>query len=131
MSSKSMSIYLKVLAVILLYGGLVHVGNLLGYSPMPYSEMPPSTRAAWQNGDVVFAILNFVAVIGLWRGKSWGIGVWLLMVVAQLIMYTLLTHIFTEQPQMIVFHLLALGIFATIWFQGRNAGIPPESTMQV
>ncbi len=46
------SIYLRVLAAIFAYGGLVHIGNMLGLPGTPWTQTP----VLWRIMDVVLPI---------------------------------------------------------------------------
>jgi len=88
-------IYLKILALIFTYSCLVHVANIAGFGEKPWLETP----LTWQIGDVVYGILDFAVVIGLWQGKAWGIVCFLVAILSQFFIYTVFLDAFTLTPE--------------------------------
>ena len=95
----SMSIYLKILAVLYGYGALIHIADLLsaghylgqthGYT---FARMP----VAWKIATVYFAILDTIVAIGLWKETWWGVACFLLAAASQVVMFAALTSIPTK-----------------------------------
>ncbi|MGD1936193.1 MAG: hypothetical protein ACFCA4_01360 [Cyanophyceae cyanobacterium] len=88
--------YAKFLALILLYGATVHVGNMFGLTGTPWQ----STPLLWQGMDIVLLVFNGVTAIALWRGIDWSIpltfgGIILL----QFLPYTLWRSYFILRPE--------------------------------
>ena len=54
-------IYLRLLACVLLYGGFVHLGNILGWSGTPWLETP----LLWRILDILLLVFNFGVAIAL------------------------------------------------------------------
>ena len=79
----SMGIYLRILALIYLYGGIGHYANLIGFGEIPFIQEPLS----WQIMDIYYAILATFTVIGLWLKTRWGIICFFLSAASQLILY--------------------------------------------
>ncbi|MDJ0650768.1 MAG: hypothetical protein QNJ60_18900 [Xenococcaceae cyanobacterium MO_188.B19] len=95
-----MGIYLRILAFIIAYGGLVHLGNLMGFGEKPWGEMP----LTWKVGDIIYGCLDLVTVIGLWQKTTWGIICFLSVIVSQFLIYTVFIDYFaftSEQRQTI------------------------------
>lgn len=65
------SVYAKVMALVLLYGATVHIGNMAGLTGTPWM----STPLLWQGMDVTLLIFDVTTAIALWRGLAWS--VWL------------------------------------------------------
>lgn len=63
--------YLRALALILGYGAIVHVGNMLGWTGEPWRQTP----LHWRVMDVVLLAFNAIAAVGLWFKSPWAI-VW-------------------------------------------------------
>ncbi|MDJ0732754.1 MAG: DUF6163 family protein [Nostocaceae cyanobacterium] len=119
----SINIYLRILALFFLYGAIVHYANLLGFGEMPWVEAPLS----WQIGDIVYAILDTVAVIGLWNRTTWGIGFFLLAAISQLILYLGFPHLFAFTPEqkqalwsIVIFHSVTVSIFFGLLFTTKE-----------
>ena len=90
------SIYAKLLAIVLLYGAIVHISNMAGFTGTPWL----STPLLWRVMDVLLLLFNAIAAIGLWRGFVWSVwwtfgGILLL----QFIPYTLLRSQFVLKPE--------------------------------
>lgn len=110
--------YAKFLALVLLYGATIHVGNVVGLTGRPWL----STPRLWQVMDLVLLLFNGVSAVTLWRGLPWS--VWLTfggMVLLQFIPYTLLRSQFILNPEdaqtlngLLVTEALLLGILALL-----------------
>ncbi|MGB7085190.1 MAG: hypothetical protein WBD47_06525, partial [Phormidesmis sp.] len=61
--------YAKLMAVVLLYGATVHIGNMAGLTGTPWL----STPLLWRSMDVALLVFNIVAAISLWQGFSWSV----------------------------------------------------------
>ncbi|MGD1942746.1 MAG: hypothetical protein ACFB0G_15670 [Leptolyngbyaceae cyanobacterium] len=90
------SIYAKFLALVLLYGATVHIGNIAGLTGTPWL----STPLLWRGLDITLLIFDVVTAVGLWRGLGWSVwsvfgGITLLQVVP----YTMLRSQFILKPE--------------------------------
>lgn len=95
-----MGTYLRILAIIIAYGALVHLFNLLGFSEIPWQQMP----LTWKIGDVCYGILDTATAIGLWQKTVWGIFCFLGAIASQFFLYTIFIDRFAfrvEQRQTI------------------------------
>ena len=113
-----MGIYLRLLALGYAFSALVHYGNLLGFGEVSFAEMPLS----WKLGDIGYALLDSVAVVGLWRKAGWGIVCFLLAAVSQLILYVGFPSVFVFTPEqhaavqgLVGTHLVTLALFFILW----------------
>ena len=89
-------IYAKFLALVLVYGATVHIGNIAGLTGTPWL----STPLLWRSLDITLLIFDVVTAVGLWRGRGWAVwsvfgGIALLQVVP----YTLLRSQFILKPE--------------------------------
>ncbi len=90
------AIYAKFIAIILVYGATVHVGNILGWSGVLWSETP----LLWRVMDVLLLIFNGVASVGLWQGTTWSIGILFGgIMLLQFLPYTLFRSLFIVNPE--------------------------------
>ena len=90
------AIYTKIIAIALLYGATVHVGNILGLTGTPWLTTP----LLWRSLDIILLIFDLVTAIALWRGLAWSI--WLLfggILLLQILPYTLLRSQFVFKPE--------------------------------
>ena len=111
---KSIGIYLRIIALLYLYGAIVHYANLLGFGEMPFIKEPLS----WQIADVSYAILDTITVIGLWLKTPWGMASFFLSAASQLFLYIGFPQWFAFNPEqqqllgsMVIFHIVTLLIF--------------------
>jgi len=89
-------IYTKIIAIALLYGAIVHIGNMLELTGTPWLSTPP----LWQSMDILLLIFDLVTAITLWRGLVWSI--WLLfsgIFLLQIVPYTLWRSQFVLKPE--------------------------------
>ncbi|AOW98519.1 hypothetical protein BJP34_02840 [Moorena producens PAL-8-15-08-1] len=89
-----MSIYLRILAFVFAYGAIVHFSNIAGFGEIPWLETP----LTWRIGDVFYGIVDTAAVIGLWQRQVWGIGLCLVGILSQFIIYTVFIDYFAFTP---------------------------------
>lgn len=88
--------YAKLVAVVLLYGATVHIGNMASLTGTPWL----STPLLWRGMDVALLIFDVVSAIALWRGLAWS--VWLVfggIALLQFVPYTLLRSHFILKPE--------------------------------
>ena len=115
-------IYAKLIALILFYGGLVHIGNIAGWGETPWL----STPLLWRVMDVILLCFNIITAIALWLAFTWSI--WLLftgMILFQFIPYTLMRSQFILKPDdaqtlngLLITEIIILVIFAVlIWWK--------------
>ena len=87
------AVYTKIIAIALLYGATVHVGNILGLTGTPWLATP----LLWRALDITLLIFDIVTAIALWREFAWSI--WLLfggILLLQILPYTLLRSQYTR-----------------------------------
>lgn len=77
-------VYLRVIAVVMAYGAVVHGANLLGFGERPWSEMP----LAWRLGDIGYLVADTAVAVGLWRREPWGVVLLLAVIASQFVIYT-------------------------------------------
>ena len=88
--------YTKIIAIALLYGATVHVGNIFGLTGTPWLATP----LLWRSLDIILLIFDLVTTIALWRGFAWSI--WLLfggILLLQVLPYTLWRSHFILKPE--------------------------------
>ena len=109
-----MAIYLRILALIIAYGALIHGTNLIGLGEMPWAEMP----LTWKIGDIVYGILDTVTAIGLWQRTVWGIFSFLGAIASQFLLYTIFIDYFafTSQQRDTIYGLLATELILVLVF---------------
>ncbi|MGD1806485.1 hypothetical protein ACP6PL_13750 [Dapis sp. BLCC M126] len=96
--------YLKILAFVFIYSGLIHIANIVSLGEKTWLETPQT----WQIGDIVYGILDLAAVIGLWQGKAWVIICFLVGIISRFVIYTVFIDYFpfTQQQRETIYGLL-------------------------
>ena len=109
-----MGIYLRILAIIIAYGALVHLTNLIGLGEMLWSEMP----LTWRVGDIAYGLLDTVTAIGLWQRTAWGIICFLTAIASQFLIYTVFIDyfVFTDEQRQTISGLLGTEIILLLVF---------------
>ncbi len=98
LTHKWTGIYIRVLAVILAYGAIMHVGNILGWTGKPWMDTP----LHWRTMDIVLLLFNIVVGVGLWIKAPWAVVVFLIgIIVLQIVPYTLFRSHFAESPDQV------------------------------
>ena len=87
------SIYLRLLACILLYGSIVHIGNILGWGTQPWLETP----LLWRILDIILLIFDLGVAIALFFKIP--LSVIILGVGFQFIPYIFFRSYFLTQPE--------------------------------
>lgn len=82
-----LGLFLRALAFVELLKGLAYWGALIaaGGTPDPFGGAP----AAWFAGCAFFAVVDPVAAVGLWLGAGWGVVIWLIATIGQLVLVSM------------------------------------------
>ncbi len=109
-----MAIYLRILAIIMAYGALVHLSNLMGFGEMPWGEMP----LTWRIGDIAYGLLDTVTAIGLWKRSVWGVFCFLTAIASQFLIYTVFIDYlaFTVEQRQTIYGLLGTELILLLIF---------------
>ena len=110
--------YLRLLAIVLAFGGLAHIGNILGLGGTPWLETP----GLWQAMDLVLLTFNAVVAFGLWTRRVWSIPALVCgLIVLQIIPYTVFRSAFVVAPedaavlmQLVVFEAMLIAILGVL-----------------
>jgi hypothetical protein len=108
--NRRVSVFLKVLSVILLLGAASHLGSILGVGGTPWVARPLLFRIA----DSVLLPLNLILAWGLWRARLWAVFTWLACIILlQFVPFLLFTDHFASNPveKRILYGLLATHAF--------------------
>ncbi|NEQ70579.1 MAG: hypothetical protein F6K21_34830 [Symploca sp. SIO2D2] len=111
-------IYSKVVALVLLYGATVHIGNITGLTGTPWM----STPLLWRGLDIVLLMFDIVSTIALWQGLAWSVLlVFSGIILFQFVPYTLFRSQFILKPEdaqilngLLGTEALLLGVFALL-----------------
>lgn len=109
-----MKIYLRVLAICYMTGAVLHAFDVLA-ARLNFLDMP----VGWKVWTVYLLIADLVAAIGLWKQKSWGIALFLLIGCTQLLAYIGFRSYFGDQSFLIGFHIITVGTFVLLSARAR------------
>ena len=115
-----------IIGVIYGFGGLVHIGNILGFGEMAWAEAPLS----WKLGDIFWGILDIIAVVGIILKAPVGVIALALAALSQIVVYgiwperfALTDEHFSVLRGMVYFHVLVLIILGFLaWFASSRTG---------
>lgn len=109
-----MKIFLRILAVIYAVAAVVHIGSILGFGRVPFTEAPLS----WQLSDIAYGVIDPIAAIGLWQQKWWGIAAFFVAAISEILLFSLVPEWFVVEPAQltmlrgfIVYHLVAIATY--------------------
>lgn len=101
-----MKTFLRIVAVLYALGFLFHLADLFDVR-LKFTDM----NGIWKIWVIYLFAFDFIAAIGLWRFKPWGIAAFLLVSISQLIAYLFFQNIFGPQWSLVAFHLATLSTF--------------------
>lgn len=89
-------IFLRALALVLVYGALLHVGNIFGWGGTSWLDTPRH----WRLLDVALLVFDLIVAGGLWLRRPWAVIAFVIGVVAlQIVPYTLFPDAFSATPE--------------------------------
>ena len=103
-------VFLRVMAAISLCKGLYHWAIICGIGA-PFPSGFDSYSTPYQVATVFFAVIDLVAVVGLWLAAPWGAVVWLTSVISMAAVELLFPQIYGGNMWVIVAEILLLGIY--------------------
>mgnify|MGYP007118530614 CR=1 FL=1 len=109
-----MLIYLRFLAVSYFVGFVLHTMDVLDLR-LQFSQM----SLIWQIWIVYLMIFDFLASVGLWLARAWGVFIFVTIATSQLVAYIFFQNIFGSQMPLVFFHFASLGMFFLILVQRK------------
>ena len=114
-------VFMRVTAALWIAQGLLQWGAVLTTGPdgiSPFAALAGPAMAA----ALFFAVVDFVAAVGLWLAAPWGGGIWLVAVGAQLLVLVIMPGFF-DHPLVIGFLDVALmtGYLVLVWLAAQAA----------
>lgn len=109
-----MLIYLRFLAICYFVGFVLHAMDVLDLR-LQFSQM----SLIWQIWIVYLLIFDFLASVGLWLARAWGIVIFVTVAASQLIAYIFFQNIFGSQMLLVYFHFATIGMFSLILVQRK------------
>lgn len=101
-----MKIYLRLLSILYLSGFLLHVMDLMDLR-LVFTDM----NLTWKAWIVFLTIGDFIAAVGLWLLKPWGIIAFQMIAISQLVAYLGFKDTFGGQTALVVFHVMTLTVY--------------------
>jgi hypothetical protein len=108
------TIYLRLVALLMLAAGLVRACQILGITPsgQDFSDLVP----AWRAGAAGLLLVDLFAAVGLWVGAAWGSVMWAVALAVEIAMYTLFADMFGSHPIRVLLHGTLFAIFLGLTF---------------
>ncbi len=119
---RAMIPFFAIVALVLLVFGIRYWLLMLGvWEPdLKFDTLP----VHWRVAAASMAVLQPVAAVGLWGRLDWGIAVWIIVIISEMAMYSLMTDRFGEANYLVAFHMVSLGIWicykAAKWVSNRR-----------
>ncbi len=114
------AVFKRIVSVFLLLFALRYWATLTGTYGDPqwrFDLAAPEVRAAFAS----LAVLLPVASLGLWSLNAWGVVIWIVAALGEIVMYGGYAGTFGFDPTRLMFHLLCLVVFAILVVTGRLA----------
>ena len=120
----ALMLFMRITAAVWLVQGLMQWGTVLGTGvggSSPFSALTPAAMGA----AVFFAVVDFIAAVGLWLAAPWGGVIWLVAVGAQLIVLIVMPSFF-DHPLLtgLVDVALMVGYLILVWFAAQEPSTP-------
>lgn len=113
---KALRFFLRVVSILYFVGAILHVMDILDLR-LKFSEM----NLVWRIWIVFLCAADFAASFGLWKNRIWGIYLFFLIAVSQIVAYVGFKTIFGDQQPLIVFHLISLALFFILGARLKSA----------
>ncbi len=119
-SGLALVLYMRLVAGVWIVEGLLQWFAVLGTGPgglSPFASLAPAAMAA----AVFFAVVDFVAAIGLWLAAPWGGVIWLVAAGAQVLVLVVMPGFFDHPLAVgLVDVALMAGYLALVWFAAQS-----------
>jgi hypothetical protein len=116
---KTLDIYGRVLAIVLMLFGLRQWGVIVGVASSPGGVFE-TMSTAWQLATMYLAVVDLVASVGMWMRVAWGNVLWVCAALSEIAFHTIFMSTFGSDLTVVGFHLFALGGFATLVLLARK-----------
>lgn len=116
---KTLDIYGRVLAIILMLFGLRQWAVIVGVAASPGGPFE-TMSVAWQLATMYLAVADLVASVGMWMRVAWGNVLWICAALSEIAFHTFFISTFGSDYTVVGFHLFAIGGFATLLLLARK-----------
>ncbi|MFK7903169.1 MAG: DUF6163 family protein [Nitratireductor sp.] len=107
------SLFYRLISLVLIYIAIVYWMGILGISHEGERRFD-LIALHWQYATTILCVLLPIAALGLWGGFSWGVAIWLICAITELVMYQALPHLFGQHPNIVFFHLFCMVVFVSL-----------------
>jgi len=114
-----MRLYLKFLSICYAAGAILHMLDIFDLRN-EFSQM----NSIWKLWILFLLLFDSVAAPGLWFGKTWGVLIFLMIAILQLIAYVGFRSIFGQQTFLVVFHIVTVAGYLIVLYRGRKTEMP-------
>lgn len=108
------SAFRRVVAMLLLIGGLSRAGEILGMT-MDGSDFS-DLSTAWRAAATTLVFVDLFAAVGLWIEATWGPVMWAVALVVEVAMYTVFSDMFGESTWRVLAHIAVFLAFLVLSF---------------
>lgn len=116
---KTLDIYGRVLAIVLMLFGLRQWAVIVGVAASPGGPFE-TMSVAWQLATMYLAVADLVASVGMWMRVAWGNVLWICAALSEIAFHTFFISTFGSDYTVVGFHLFAIGGFATLLLLARK-----------
>jgi 4-amino-4-deoxy-L-arabinose transferase-like glycosyltransferase len=116
---KTIEVYGRLVAIVLMLFGLREWAVILGVATSFGGSFETMT-VAWKMATMYLAVADLVAAVGLWMRVAWGNVVWVCVAGSEVAFHTVFATTFGSDYTIVVFHLFALGGYATLVVLARR-----------
>ena len=106
------------LSVLMMLLGLHQWAVILGIMPGATGTFQ-AMSTAWKIATMHLSVVDLVASVGLWMRVPWGVVVWVLAALSEIVFHTAFIGTFGGDLPIIALHLATLGTFGAIAFLSR------------
>ncbi len=103
------SLLLKLIGLVLLAFSIGYWARLVGIfdAAIGFDTLP----SYWKAAGAALVILMPIAALGLWGNAKWGVVVWMLVVIIEIVMYGFYPQLFGEARSVLFFHIVSVLVF--------------------
>ncbi len=116
---KTLDIYGRVLAIVLMLFGLRQWAVIVGVAASPGGAFE-TMSVAWQLATMYLAVADLVASVGMWMRVAWGNVLWICAALSEIAFHTFFMSTFGSDYTVVAFHLFAIGGFVTLLLLARK-----------
>lgn len=110
--------YQIALSVLMMLLGLRQWAIIVGLLQGPTGTFEQMSTA-WKIATMHLSVVDLVASVGLWMRVSWGIVVWVLAAISEILFHTVFIGTFGGDLPIIALHIVTLAAFAVMAFMAR------------